>query len=372
MKRFYISRRAFLATSAAAMAAMTTSSGFAQDDEHNNPATTPGIIPSNTYPETTSSLTVKDPSRFKILQITDSHFFHPKREEGAEMLSRAGVKNRDERTIDDWKRLVDIVRPDMIAHTGDCWHDNPDDRAAEFQAQAIAWIESLGVPFTFVWGNHDQLPDIPKGHDAWHDAKNSLYRGGPGSGNYTVDIMNTDGKRVFELFCINTHRFGLIGTSLDWLKGTVEKRSASGETYPPALLFHHIPTKAYVDALKSASAAGVFLEPVTHNDEDGTAFPLIAALKTVRACFCGHDHVSDISGMMDGIELVFGRSSGWGGYGSETVRKGGKVITVNCESGQYAWESVFSDGMRWQPTPGVVIDKALDAPYLTDPLKGTA
>jgi len=220
-----------------------------------------------------------------------------------------------------------------------------------------------------VWGNHDQLSDVPKGHDAWHDAKNSLYRGGPSSGNYTVDILNSEGKRVFELFCVNTHRFGLVDSALDWVKAQEEQRAETNDTYPPAIMFHHIPTATYMKALKARNAGGTFLEKITNEREEGDAFKHIKALKTVKACFCGHDHVNDYSGVVDGIELAYGRSSGGNGYGWESVRKGGKLITVNCENGQHTWESVFSDGLRWQPTPGVVIEEKLDEPFMKDPLR---
>ncbi len=363
MKRFSITRRTFLASSIATVAATSL-----RANAEENLAEVPGVISSTTYPETSSSLTIKDPSRFKMLQFTDSHFFHGRKEDPNGYFAKAGI-NRDQRSVDDWKRIVDLHKPDLIAHTGDCWHDNPDNRGAEFQAQSIEWISSLGVPFIYVWGNHDQLPDVPKGHDAWHDAKHSLYRGGPSSGNYTVDILNSDGKRVFELFCVNTHRYGLVGTARDWVKAQAAARSQATEPLPPSMLFHHIPTAAYIDALKTKSAGGTFLEKICNEQEQGAAFPEIKALKTVKACFCGHDHTNDISGVVDDIELVYGRSSGWNGYGWETVRKGGKLITVNCENGKYAWESVFSDGLTWQPKRGKVIDKALDEPFMRDPMR---
>lgn len=363
MKRFTITRRAFLATAASAAAA----SAWPVRAQDAPPEEIPGIISSHTYPETSAALTVKTPSRFRMLQLTDSHFFHGRKVDPDDYMLKAGLQ-RDTRSVDDWKRIIDLHEPDLVVHTGDCWCDNPDGRGAEFQAQSIEWISSLGVPFAFVWGNHDQLSDQVKGHDAWHDAKHSLYRGGPSSGNYTVDILNAEGNRVFELFCVNTHRYGLVGPALEWVTGLAESRRASGAANPPAMLFHHIPTAAYIDALKTKGAGGTFLEVICNEQEQGAAFPQIKALGTVKACFCGHDHTNDISGVVDGVELVYGRSSGWNGYGWESVRKGGKLITVNCENGQYAWESVFADGLTWRPEAGVVIDEVLDEPFMRDPL----
>jgi hypothetical protein len=65
--------------------------------------------------------------------------------------------------------------------------------------------------------------------------------------------------------------------------------------------------------------------------------------------------------------LVFGRSSGWNGYGYDKLRKGGKLITANCETGSYAWESVFPDGLRWKPNPDERIEAVIDKPWIKDP-----
>ena len=76
------------------------------------------------------------------------------------------------------------------------------------------------------------------------------------------------------------------------------------------------------------------------SQDDSNAFNLFKNLQTMRACFCGHDHVNDYGGVLDGIELVYGRATGYGGYGGDYVDKGGKLITVNCETGDYSYQSV--------------------------------
>ena len=68
------------------------------------------------------------------------------------------------------------------------------------------------------------------------------------------------------------------------------------------------------------------------SQDDSNAFNLFKNLQTMRACFCGHDHVNDYGGVLDGIELVYGRATGYGGYGGDYVDKGGKLITVNLRN----------------------------------------
>ena len=364
MSNTSISRRSFLKIGGGTAASLTILNRSSWSAMPGNP----GVTKSMTYPETKAELHIKDPSRFKIMQLTDSHFFRVAKPGDADYLIKAGVTDRDARTMEDWHKLIETYQPDLIAHTGDMWHDNPDGRGAEFQKATIERLDSLGLPWVCIWGNHDQLDDVPNGHDRFHDGKHSLYRGGPGGGNYTLDILGPDGKPVWEIFCLNTQRLGLVNESLDWLKNAADERE-KGPGATPAFVLHHIPTHAYVDAVTNKTAAGFFLEPVSHENETGAAFEQIKRLKTVKACFCGHDHVSDISGIVNDIELIFGRSSGWNGYGAEDVRKGGKLTTVNCQAGTYAWESVFPDGLRWHPDPRQKIVKALDEPFMQDPFE---
>lgn len=354
MARFCFSRRAFIHTvTAGAVAAWLENAAWSAE---NQTPPLPGTPTSHTHPETCASLTVASPANFKILQLTDAHF-HQRREQ---------QPKGDERSLDEWKRMVDLYRPDLIAITGDFWHDNPDGRGEEFLRQSVARVESLGVPWLFTWGNHDQLTDYAVGHDVIHDAKGSLYRGGPTGGNYTVDVVNKAGNIIWQLICLNTHREGMTGPTVDWLKGEAKQRRKQARAVP-AFAFFHIPIRQYYE-IRKGDAAGIFLEGVSHQREDGSALKLLKGLGNVRATFCGHDHVNDYSGTHQGIELVYGRASGWCGYGWEKVRKGGKLITLNGESGNYAWETVFPDGIRWRPANTERIQEVLDQPWMKDPL----
>lgn len=353
-----LTRRQFLATGSCALGALAIG-GNARAAEEKNDLT--GVPISTTFPETSASLKVKDPSRITILQLTDAHLHQPRPE----------VPDAHERTMAEWKHMVERYKPDLIAVTGDLWHENHENRGEEYMRDGIEKVSSLDVPWVFTWGNHDNLTKVPVGHDAIHSAKHSLYRGGPASGNYTVDILGPDGKPVWELICMNTHQKGIVGVSHDWLKTLSESRAAQ-KSRPPAFALFHIPIKQYLDARQSATMGGIMMEGVSSGDEDGSALDLLSKLGTVRACFCGHDHKSDYSGTQDGIELVYGRSSGWNAYGWAEVRKGAKLITANAETGNYAWETVFADGVRWHPKAGEKIEAIVDQPWMQAPKKASA
>lgn len=366
--RTALSRREFLALSSASVLGLTMGGARAADNE--NPNGLPGIPVSQKYPEQSAQLRVKDPSRISILQITDTHF-HCYRDPNdmKDYLNVVGVKDRDGRTVDDMKRMVDVYKPDLVAHTGDFWHDNPNGRGREFLAEGIGYLEALGVPWVYAWGNHDQVDDYSFAHDALHDAKGSLYRGGAASGNYTIDIVDAAGKPVWELICMNTHKDGLVAESIQWLSALAEKRTSETTPRPPAFAFYHIPIQQYQIARTAGLTSGIMMDRDSVGKEDGTAFSLLKQLKTVRAGFCGHNHKNDNSAVSDGIELVYGRSSGWSAYGWNEVRKGAKLITLNASAGTYSWETVFPDGERWKPEPGRQIKEIVPEKWMQDPLK---
>jgi len=339
MRNFNISRRAFLGSAAAA--AGLASLGSRAESE----APLPGTTIWSGAGETRAKLAVADPSRIKVLQFTDLHFFNG-----------PVFNGRDKRTMRELPQYVALTEPDLIVVSGDFWHDNPDGKGHAFMQEAVERIESLGVPWIYTWGNHDQMDDFNKGHEHISGAKGSLYRGGGTGGNYSLEFTGKDGAPLWQMVCLNSNRHGLGKVQHEWL-------TAAALPKLPSFVVAHIPLKQQGDALVAKTASGIGLEVTCNEQEDGSSLAAIKAGCDARAYFCGHDHVNDYSIMADGVELVYGHATGWSGYGGDDIPKGAKLYTANAQSGSYAWETVFPDGSRWQPTPGVTIDKVIDAPW---------
>ena len=71
----------------------------------------------------------------------------------------------------------------------------------------------------------------------------------------------------------------------------------------------------------------------------------------IKAIFCGHDHVNDYDGLLDGVRLDYLRATGYSGYGGEKVKKGATLITLDLKNiGEFEAKSVFKDGSEWQPS----------------------
>jgi 3',5'-cyclic AMP phosphodiesterase CpdA len=350
-----ISRRRFwLHTGAGAAAAMFTAPLWAQK----RPLNPVALATSDRHPETQATVRVRDAAAIRVLQFTDIHFFCGRDDHGA---------GPDEQSVADMKRMVDRYEPDLVAVTGDTWHDNPGGRSAMFLEYSVRQLEGLGVPWLFTWGNHDLLDDYPAGHDALRVARHSLYRGGPQGGNYTVDLLDTEGRCVWELICLNTTNIGIQRPQREWIDALHAQRSQFGSgtrESTPAFCMLHIPVLQYHYIWEEEMASGFKREAVCSWGENGSGLWHLQRLGNVRALFCGHDHVNDYSGSIEGIELVYGRATGHAGYGGEDVRKGAKLITADAGTGTYSWETVFPDGSRWRPEPGFRTEEIIDAYWM--------
>ena len=287
-------------------------------------------------------LKIPHPSRFHILQLTDLHFFSREKDTWDTF---------NKRTVDNMRKLVRLAKPDLVIVTGDVWSEDQGGLGETHMRYAVEQFEALGVPWAFTWGNHDQLPNYAIGHEAFAKAKNSLYRGGDSDGNYVIDVVDAHDRRVWQIVCLNSHQDGIRGEQHQWLR-SLAKADAQP---PPRFAFFHIPLKQYDEVWKNGVATGIRGENVCMEKEDGSTLPILKSLG-VKACFCGHDHQNDYSGVADGVELVYGRVSRAGGYGADIFPKGGKLITVDCRKGRYEWESLTSEGVPWRPKPGERIE----------------
>ena len=282
----------------------------------------------------------------RLLQFTDNHFF-------CGVKAGLEVTDDDTATERDWQSFVRLFKPDLVVASGDLWHDNPDGRGQATLEHALRRLERLGVPWTTCWGNHDQLDDYQRGHDALEAAQCSLYRGGATHGDHRLDlrVMGEGGvaKTAAHLFLMNSNRSGLTAWQLAWLRRTQAELRARDEHTLPALAFFHIPLLEQKTLFRAQLTPGICQEEVCHEQESGGALPVLAEPKVIRASFCGHDHVNDYAVRGGEVDLVYGRATGHAGYGGEKVRKGAKLIELDLRTGAYTQVTVFADGSRWKP-----------------------
>lgn len=271
----------------------------------------------------------------RILQFTDLHFFQKTAAE-------------DQRTVDDIKRHIDLQHPDLIAVTGDIWHENPNGRGEKGLALALSTFSSCGVPWANSWGNHDRLTDYQAGHDALEAARGSAYRGGATRGDYRVEVRRpgSDASVALDLFFLNGTQQGVGPWQVASLQAMGAQVGRRGGKAVASLGFFHIPVFESESRLTAENFRGIKLEGIGKVPEVPSLFPTFASLKNLRASFCGHCHCNDCTVKLPEGDLVYGRATGYAGYGGETVRKGAKLIEVDLVSGLYKAMTVFADGSK--------------------------
>ena len=283
-------------------------------------------------------LDLGDRKSLRILQFTDNHFFC-----GVDDLT---VSDDDRATERDWQAFVRLFRPDLVVLSGDLWHDNPGGRGLKTLELILPRLERLEVPWATCWGNHDQLSDFQAGHDALEGARNSRYRGGATHGDYRVEVRSRDGVAA-QLWFLNSNQFGLTDWQLSWLRRS--SAALPGSPAKPALAFFHIPLLDQKTLFRKDRTPGVCREEVCFEKESGRALPILAESGAIRANFCGHDHVNDYAVRGRDVDLVYGRATGYSGYGGEKLRKGAKLIELDLAEGRYEQRTVFADGTSWKP-----------------------
>ena len=282
------------------------------------------------------------------------------------------------------KELVERVKPDLITITGDfCL-------AGQYESYRCfaEFLNSFDIPFTFVWGNHDnQSTDdvIEKQADIFISYKNCLFEKGDkelGSGNYVLAIQDEKTKKIVQgLIFMDTHdREEYVSESgemykdwarlnnkqLKWYKKQVEKLKEQGCT--ETSLFIHIPIYAYRQALNenakketidkiydwnktikydwwvcnrvnplykkgycniwNGSSNGELNEELGATPQDDGVFKIIKEENSTKNIFVGHNHMNAFTMNYQGVNLHYCLKTGTGCYFADTIN-GGTSITID-------------------------------------------
>ncbi|MBS1725654.1 MAG: metallophosphoesterase [Armatimonadetes bacterium] len=264
----------------------------------------------------------------RIMQVTDTHFGSPTIEEAS----------TDEMTKALIRDLVEDYRPDLIFHTGD--FINNDKVKPRFEA--IEFMNELAVPWAFIFGNHDH-PTGEAGQRSLDEYAKSLgdavvghhEQAGRREYCYRIDLR-IEGSRPFaSLIAFNTGSadggMKVTPSQTEWFQNQLESDRSRGHA-TPILVMQHVPTVEYRDVFAQHHALGRQGEHVCFEQDQGEIFKAYAESGRVRAVFCGHDHVNDYIGELQGVKLVYGRCTGFSGYGD--WQRGARLIDIDCETGR--------------------------------------
>lgn len=251
------------------------------------------------------------------------------------------------------------VKPDLVVFTGDNIGAVLTKPVAKSGIEkTLQPVVDAGVPFAFVFGNHDaehvekeyQL-EIYQSIDGClaYDADPAL----TGCATYNLPIYSsTDANSVaFNLWMFDSNMYdenddydNVHQDQLDWyVKTSNELKAANGGVPVPSLAFQHIPVPEIfavyapgdverhgynvsfaLDETKATGHLGEWSCPPAKNSGQ---FDCMKAQGDIIGLVTGHDHVNSFVGTHEGIDFIQSPGIGFGTYGDE--QRGCRVITLN-------------------------------------------
>jgi hypothetical protein len=275
---------------------------------------------------------------------------------------------QDARTAEVVKKVLERESSQLVVLNGDLisGYGTTADNATLYLDQVVAPIVKLGLPWATTYGNHDNQ-DYSKSTDLLRrekDYNNSLTKNmlpdNPQAGvsNYYLQVYSASGKQDVPevILWFFDSRGGR--ERRDWVDDSVvkwfnESRANLTQQYKktiPSLAFFHIPISATYEFQKDPGVnpsrePGIDGERVCwqgqmYDDKTGHDLLFMKALSNtdgLLATFSGHDHQNDwcykwrdpttdqaVAG--NGVNVCYGRHTGYGGYGD--LARGGRQILL--------------------------------------------
>jgi len=215
-----------------------------------------------------------------------------------------------------------------------------------------SWIK-FADPFTttqkryaFTLGNHDDGGDLNREQIAALDMTNpySLMQashGIHGISNYYLPVHSYNSDNASALLWLldsgdngcysEINGWGCVHEDqVQWYNKTTWELKKRYGNNTHGIAFMHIPPHQFMNLYNDGSFYGDWMELVSCPLLDTNVLDVMAKNKDVSAVFVGHDHDSAWGGWWNEMELVYGRKSGYGGYGPSMpgVGHGGRVIVL--------------------------------------------
>ena len=283
----------------------------------------------------------------------------------------------NERMMDFIAAMLDLTAPDLVVLLGDNVIEGEKSKFRRGAAALLAPLVERGVPYAYVYGNHDDEYGMTKeemtaiyesiGDCRTFDAAPEI----SGVGNCTIPVMSSDGSRAaFILWMVDSGSYDPVyggydhvhEDQLEWMKTTAAEYNAEGVI--PSMVFQHIippegfdllvesalpegtaGTKAYGGknyALRLNENAegylGEFPCPPTVNSGETE---VLASLGGVVGVAVGHDHANAFIGKAGGIDFIQCPGASFASYGDDMIR-GCRLITLHEASPKEYSTKIFT------------------------------
>jgi 3',5'-cyclic AMP phosphodiesterase CpdA len=280
-------------------------------------------------------LRFKEGKEFTILQFTDLHY------------GENGVKDVNSSILQE--KLINFTNPDLIIVTGDSVSGYAWDglNSTFYHDLWHSWtrpMQKLKIPYAYTLGNHDDQADFSRKEIVDLDCSHNysmvqMTNHTSGATNYWVPIYSSTSNYIASIMWLfDTNDESCQGMSDSWgcfendqVKWYEEESKKINSTYgylPKGLAWFHIPIPEYVEMHNWRRSYGHRNEGISCPRKNTELFKTMLKIQNINATFCGHDHDNDNGGFFYGIELIYGRKTGYGGYGPSYFQRGARVIKL--------------------------------------------
>jgi hypothetical protein len=206
----------------------------------------------------------------------------------------------------------------------------------------------FGMHWALTAGNHDTQADLNREQVSELDRTYNLSLTQPNAGNishafnYVLPVYDETGEDVeLRLWFLDSGEdsdcMGVSGydcvrpDQIEWLREAHNSIPDNDPSKNKGLLFLHIPTAEFMDLSNNAVYYGTRGEDICCWAVNTGLFGALKEQNIAQWVAVGHDHNNDYYGNYDGINLAYGRKTGYACYGPDNMQHGARVFEVTLD-----------------------------------------
>ena len=295
-----------------------------------------------------------DKPEYKILQLGDIH------------MSQSDLHEEHFSLID---KTIKASNPDFIALTGDCF-TYADKHVVK---KLFNFIESYGLYWTYVFGNHDDqgyysdtyiqrlLASSKYPHCRFVNLEDDDVEG---RSNFVINLRegNDNSKALYQLYFLDSHNYNFETNRYDYIKQSqinwyermvnYSKDHYGAGSVVKSSMYMHIGfsefTKIWeqdkkVDEQTNAPLIGDMQEWSGSPPEDLGLFSKIKELGSTQSVSCSHDHANDSVIKYEGVYLCYGVHATNRIYNDEeSVKFGGSIVRIDKATKEVSFKNYYT------------------------------
>ncbi|EFA84277.1 putative metallophosphoesterase [Heterostelium album PN500] len=295
-----------------------------------------------------SKLKFRTDGKFKIIMFTDLHY--------GEFNSFDSLNHQAQ------NKLLDFEKPDLVILSGDMisgYNKNFFNESRYHHSWELLTkpMRDRNIPWAITFGNHDaegsytgsMLMDLDLSYNGSLSQHGKVY--GVGAANYILPITNSKSDDIASLVYIFDSDNEDCDENSYWgcvYKEQVRWYEEQSEYYnkTPSVAFVHIPPIEAVDLWNEYEVYGDFgdTQACCYTTSESKFVDTIVERGDIKALYFGHDHRNDYHGNYKGLDLGYGRKTGYGSYDPK-YPQGARVIEIEQDPFTHkTWiRNVFGD-----------------------------